>query len=304
MAPTTLHKRIWALVRRQHGAIARRQLLELGMSEEAIRWRISEGRLHPISRGVYAVGRPELTREGRWMAAVLACGPHACLSHESAAAHWKLRPQSPHTPIDISLSAAVARRPKGIRVHRSRTLTAEEITTHRNIPTTTPLRTLIDLATILTPNRLEAAVNEADVLDLIDPESLRAALDHRRGQPGVRLLRKLLDRHTFRLTESELERRFLRIVRTAGMPIPETQEKIAGRVDFHWPSLGLVVETDGWRYHRTPSRQARDNRRMQAHAAAGRTAIRVSHYEIRYEARRIAALLADLVRGKQAVLVH
>lgn len=239
------------------------------------------------------------------MAAVLACGPGARLSHHSAGEHWRILPEhrnrtAPPTPIHVSLRAAVVRHPPGIRVHRTATLTDDDLTTCLNIPTTTPARTLIDLATVLTPNRLEAAVNEADVLDLIDPESLRGALDHRKGQPGTRPLRALLDRHTYRLTESELERCFLGIVRKAGLPLPETQVHLAGRTDFHWPSLGLVVETDGWRYHRTPSRQARDNRRMQAHAAAGRTAIRLSHYEIRYEAARVAALLADLVRGRSA----
>jgi hypothetical protein len=128
---------------------------------------------------------------------------------------------------------------------------------------------LIDLATILQAHRLEAAVNEAAVLDLVGPETLRARLEERKGQPGVRPLRTLLDRHTFRLTESELERRFLGIVRAAGLPLPETQAKLAGSTDFHWPLLGLVVETDGWRYHRTPSRQARDNRRMQGTPRSG-----------------------------------
>ena len=101
------------------------------------------------------------------------------------------------------------------------------------------------------------------------------------------------------MTETELERRFLRIVKRSGLPLPETQQQLEGRTDFHWPALGLVVETDGWRYHRTPARQARDNRRMQAHAAAGRTAVRVSHYEIRHEEARVEAMLASLV-GRQA----
>ena len=113
------------------------------------------------------------------------------------------------------------------------------------------------------------------MLDLIDPESLTAELESRKGQQGVPALRKTLDRHTYRLTETELERRFLRIVRKAGLPLPETQVQLGGRVDFHWPDLNLVVETDGWRYHRTPARQAQDNRRMQAHLLAGRTAIRI-----------------------------
>jgi very-short-patch-repair endonuclease len=299
MTPVRFHRLAWELSRRQHSVVTHAQLLELGFSAEAIRHRVAKGRLHPIHRGVYAVGRPELTQEGRWMAAVLRIGPDALLSHLAAGAHWGLC-RVPRGPIDVSLNAAVVRRASGIRVHRRRSLTEADVTTHREIPITTPIRTIIDLATILPVDRLEAAVNEADVLDRVDPETLRAALDERKGQPGVRPLRTLLDRHTFRLTDSELERRLLRIVMRAGLPLPETQIKLAGRTDFHWPSRGLVVEADGWRYHRTPARQARDNRRMQAHAAAGRTAIRISHYEVRYEASRIEGLLADLVRHRSA----
>jgi very-short-patch-repair endonuclease len=293
MTPTTLHKAAWELVRRQHGVVARRQLLELGMGSEAVRWRVREGRLHPVHRGVYAVGRPELSQEGRWMAAVLACGPGAVLSHLSAAALWKIR-RAGQDAIQVSLHAAVVRRPHGIEVHRSRTLTGEDLTTHCAIPVTAPTRTLIDLATVLSANQLEAAVNEADVLDLIDPEALRAELVGRKGQPGIRPLRALLEKHTYRLNTTELERRFLRIVKRAGLPLPDTQVETAGRTDFFWRDLNLVVEADGWRYHRTPARQARDNRRMQQHALAGRTAVRVSHHEIRYEARRVTGMLAAL----------
>jgi very-short-patch-repair endonuclease len=228
------------------------------------------------------------------MAAVLRVGPDACLSHLSAGAHWGIC-RRPPGPIDISLIAAVSRQVPGLRVHRRPNLPETDVTVHDGIPITTPVRTLIDLATVLTPNRLEAAVNEADKNDLVDPETLRVALDHRKRQPGVGPLRKLLDRHTFRLTDSELERRFLRIVRRAGLPLPETQVKLAGRVDFHWPDLGLVVETDGWRYHRTPAQQAKDNRRMQTHLRAGRTVIRFSHREIRYEAAHVERTLLELM---------
>lgn len=100
------------------------------------------------------------------------------------------------------------------------------------------------------------------------------------------------------MNTSELERRFYRIVKRAGLPLPETQVELAGRTDFHWPALGLVVEADGWRYHRTPARQARDNRRMQRHALAGRTAVRFSHHEIRYEAGRVEAVLGSLARRR------
>jgi very-short-patch-repair endonuclease len=189
----------------------------------------------------------------------------------------------------------------GIRVHRRPTLTDREITIHDGIPITTPARTLIDLATVLTPHQLEAAVNEADVLDLTDPETLRRELDERKGQPGVRPLRDLLDRHTFRLTDSELERRFLRLVEKAGLPVPRTQERIAGRVDFHWPELNLVVETDGLRYHRTASKQAIDLARDQAHAVAGRERLRFSHSQIRYQPDSVlGTLLAVAGRARPA----
>jgi hypothetical protein len=139
-------------------------------------------------------------------------------------------------------------------------------THHHNIPVTTPTRTLIDMATILTRPQLEAAINEADKLDLVDPSSLRASLEERAGQRGAAALRAILDRHTFVLTRSELERRFLPIARQAGLPKPETQALVNGfEVDFYWPALGLVIETDGLRYHRTPAEQAKDRLRDQAH---------------------------------------
>jgi hypothetical protein len=96
-------------------------------------------------------------------------------------------------------------------------------------------------------------------------------------------------------TEGQWMAAVLAVGPLACLPLPETQIQIGGRTDFHWPALGLVVETDGWRYHRTPAQQARDNRRMQAHAAAGRTAVRFSHYEVRYEAARLESILAGLI---------
>jgi len=165
------------------------------------------------------------------------------------------------------------------------------------IPVTSVVRTLLDLAQRLPRNELEAAVNEADKLDLIDPERLRAALDGRGRQRGVAALRALLDRHTLTLTDSELERRFLPIARRAGLPAPLTQRRVNGfRVDFYWPDLGLVVETDGLRYHRTPAQQAIDRRRDQAHAAAGLTALRFTHEQVVREMEQVEATLVAVVR--------
>lgn len=128
-------------------------------------------------------------------------------------------------------------------------------------------RTLLDRATQISEGSLERAINEADKRDLIDPEALRNTLDRYAGRAGVSILRTVLDRHGFRLTDSELERRFLSLVRRAGLPMPDTGSRLNGfKVDFHWPSLGLVVETDGLRYHRTIDQQARDRRGRQASA--------------------------------------
>jgi len=227
------------------------------------------------------------------MAAVLACGEAAALSHSSAAALWGIDAERGRT-VDVVIRRRSALRRPGTRVRVRPTLSAEDLTVHGNgIPVTTPVRTLIDLATELTPSRLERAVNEADKRDLIDPESLRAALDSHAGEPGVRPLRTLLDRQTFRLSDTELEVLFRPIVAKAGLPIPHTKEMVNGyEVDFYWPGLGLVVETDGWRYHRTASAQTRDALRDQTHTASGLTTLRFSHYQVKYEPRHVCEILA------------
>ncbi len=285
---------IWELVRRQHGVVGRAQLLELGVGREGISRRVASGRLHRLRRGVYAVGRPQVTRYGGWMAALLACGSGAALSHGSAAA--MLGVGSERGVIEVSVPSDRAPRQAGIRVHRRRRLAAEVLECD-GIACTAVAATLIDLASYLGPRALERAVNEADRLDLIDPEELRRELERRPGRAGVARLRSLLDRDTFRLTDSELERRFLPIARDAGLPPPLTGRWLNGfRVDFFWPDLGLVVETDGLRYHRTAASQARDHRRDQAHAAAGLTPVRFTHAQIAHERRAVVGVLAAVAR--------
>jgi very-short-patch-repair endonuclease len=137
-------------------------------------------------------------------------------------------------------------------------------------------------------------INEADKYDLVHPPELREALDQRQGEPGVARLRHILDRRTFRLTKEELERRFLPLARKAGLPIPLTGQWVNDfEVDFYWPDLGLVVETDGLRYHRTPAEQARDRLRDQAHTAAGLTQLRFTHEQVRYEPGYVLEILAQ-----------
>jgi very-short-patch-repair endonuclease len=290
------HGAVWLLAKQQHGVVARRQLLAMGYTRDAIGHRIDGGRLHRISQGVYAVGRPEIGAHGRWMAAVLSCGTGCILSHASAAALWAIRPVR-SGEIEVSVLADSARRRPGIVVHRRPMLPRGSATEHLGIPVTTPICTLVDIATRLRPAQLEAAVNEADKRDLTDPEALRSALDAIPPRAGVGRLRKLLDRRTFTLTDSQLERLFLPIARQAGLPAPETGSEVNGyRVDFYWPHLGLVVETDGLRYHRTPGQQAKDRIRDQVHMAAGLTPVRFTRAQVKYERAHVRATLEAVAR--------
>lgn len=309
MAPTKTgtprreRSELWELVRSQHGIVTRTQLLTLGLEPGAIAHRLRSGRLHPVQRGVYAVGRPDLPRHGRWLAAVSSCGAAAVLSHRSAAALHGIA-DSPATRIEVTVPPTTIRTRPGVHAYR-RVVFPAEVASIERIPVTTVERTLLDLAPVVGSKRLEAAINAADKYDLIDPESLRSVLDRYAGRRGVTLLRQVLDRRTFTLTDSELERRFLPLARAAGLGQPRTGERLNGfKVDFFWPELGLVVETDGLRYHRTPAAQARDRLRDQAHTAAGFTPLRFTHAQVRYEPRHVRETLVAVARRLRAALAR
>jgi Protein of unknown function (DUF559) len=271
--------------------VTRSNLIALGYGSKAIKHRVRRGRLHPVSAGVYAVGRRRLGREGRWMAAVLACGPGAVLSHRSAAALWRFAKEH-EDYIDVSVRRPSEARLTGVRCHRRPNLSSDAITTRLGIPLTQPVQTFLDLATVAGPKTLERAINDADKRDVIDPDALRNALQRYPGQPGIRPLRRILDKHTFRLSDDELERLFRPLATAAGLPTPLTKQMVDEfEVDFFWPDLGLVVETDGWRYHRTPAAQTRDALRFQTHTAAGLTPLRFSHWQVKYEPAHVEDVL-------------
>ncbi len=274
--------------------LTRRDLDRLGFSKMGIEHRVSTGRLHLISPGVYVVGRPELTPNGRWMAAVLACGDDAVLSHRSAAELWGIgREREGRIDVSIRRRSKIARR--GVLVRARPTLPEVSVVRRFGIPVTNPVQTLIDLATELKPMRLERAVNQADVHDLVDPETLRTALDEHVGEPGVKRLRTMLDRHTFRLSDSDLEILFRPLVRAAAYPSPLSKHWVLGfEVDFWFPDLGLVVETDGLRYHRTPAQQARMVKRDQTHSAAGLRVLRFTHWQIAYAPTEVTDVLRKI----------
>jgi very-short-patch-repair endonuclease len=297
-----MHAAAWQLVDAQHGVVARRQLLELGFSARAVEHRLASGRLSSLWPGVYAVGRRRVDQRGWWIAAVLRTGPRAVLSHQCAAALWGML-SARSGPVHVSVPRCTVRRQPGIVAHRRACLDEEDVTCREGIPVTTPVCTLVDVAGCLGRRHLEVAVNEADKHGLVDPDSLRLALDKLASRPGIRPLRDLLDRATFALTDSELERRFLPLARAAGLPLPHKRRRATGfRVDFHWPELQLVVETDGLRYHRTPAQQAVDRRRDQAHAAAGLIALRFTDAQVRYESEYVVATLKAVARHAPATM--
>lgn len=286
----------WQLAGKQHGIVTRQQLLALGFGPRSIEHRVARARLFPVSLGVYAVGWPALNQKRRWMAAVLAGGEGAALSYRSAASLWGIGREEDGR-IDVSVRRRCELRRAGIRFHGRPGLLADDILRHDDIPVTSPTQTLLDLATELDPIPLERAVNDADKRGLIDPETLRDQLVRYRGQPGVRPLRHLLDKLFFQLSDSDLEIYFRRLVKAAKLPMPLSKQRVnTFEVDFFWPDLGLVVETDGLRYHRTPSAQLKDARRDRAHVIAGMTPLRFTHYEVRYEPGRVRTALSKTIK--------
>src|SRR3954451_12086210 len=216
-------QRLAALARRQHQVVSREQLLALGFTSHAIVHQLKSGRLHIVHRGVYAVGRAQLSRHGQFMAAVLRCGPTAAVMGESAAALWQVRRDRPALPIEGSVTGPERRAP-GLVVRRQR---HRKVARRYGIPVTSPVSTFIDLATRLDTDALEEAISQADIRGLIDPERLRRALDSEPPRPGLPELRALLDRRTFRVTRSKLERAFLAICRKTGLPLPLTRVHVS-----------------------------------------------------------------------------
>ncbi len=236
------------------------------------------------------------------MVAVLSCGEGALLSHHSAAALWGFGRERKDA-IDVSVHRHRSVQRPGIRAHDRAGLRNRDIGSRRGIPVTQPVKTLLDIALELPENRLERAINDADKRDVIDPDALRRALEDHPGEPGIRPLRAILDKHTFRLSDDELELLFRPLAAAAGLPTPLTKQIVNEfEVDFFWPDLGLVVETDGWRYHRTPAAQTRDALRFQAHTAAGLTPLRFSHWQVKYEPRHVLDILRRTAANLRAGL--
>jgi hypothetical protein len=286
------------LAARQHGVVGRGQLVALGVGQRAIDHRIARRQLHPVHAGVFAVGHPLRSATGSWMAAVLACGEGAVLSHRSAAALWGVRrfDGRPHVTVGRTL-----RRP-GIHTHRV-ALPPDEVTTELGIPVTTPARTLFDLAGLVTRQRLEAAITEAEVRRLTSPTSLADLVARYPGRRGIATLRAVLEDTGSlgrTLTRSELEIAFLALVDTNGLPRPITNRKSDhGELDATWPAARLVVELDGFATHGTRRAFEADRARDRALLLAGWRVVRLTARQLTTDgetiARQLRILLGDTV---------
>ena len=287
------------LASRQRGVVSRAQLVGAGIHTDAIKLRIRARRLHPVHRGVYLVGHSEPMHGAREMAAVLACGPGTVVSHASAAQLLKLLPYpAKPRPVDVTVESRQRARRAGIRIHCVESLDRRDTRALRGIPTTTPARTLLDLATLLPAHLLERAIAEAEVRRLVRRRDLVDQLERNQGRRGTRALRRLLELEGGpAFTRSSAERRLLKLVRAAHLPIPETNAKLYGyEVGFLWREHRLVVEFDSFQFHSPRARFERDRERDAVLAAKGYTVIRVTWRQLvdtpEAVVARIAAALA------------
>ena len=239
-----------ALAEQQHGVVAVWQLVAIGLGRDAIRYREKVGRLHRIHHGVYAVGYRKLTPQGHRMAAVLASGPDAVLSHWSAAAQWGFGQSRWKTDVTTPSSR---RSRKTIRAHTA-TLHPEERTVHDGIPITSVERTILDLAAHLSKDQLAHLIEEADRKQRFDLRKLDRAIARRPHVKGVARLKTVLAAYRGTAdTRSHLERKFRKLIATANLPEPQFNVLVAGlTVDVYWPQWKLVVELDGEPYHDNP----------------------------------------------------
>jgi very-short-patch-repair endonuclease len=284
---------------RQHGVIATRQLAQLGITHSAIRRRVAAGRLHRLHWGVYAVGHSRVSTHGRWLAAVLACGPDALLSHRSAAALWGIRSHPPG-PVDVTVPGRGRRRRQGIRVHVSRQLGPEVAARRNEIPVTSVPRTLLDLAETLHFDLLERAVAEADRLELLDLADMDRLLSRSRGRRGRRRLTVLLATGVAP-TRSGLEQAFVRLCRDFELATPEINVAVAGlEVDALWRGLRLIVEVDSWEFHRGRDAFEHDRARDAQLQLAGYRVIRVTWRALSREPAKVAETIRRLLASPPA----
>ena len=270
------------------------QLRGLGLTRDAIEGRLKTGRLHRLHRGVYAVGHRNVSGRGRMVAAVLACGDGAVLSHRAAAALWGLR-----KPYGGAVEVTTPKPRRGNRAIRTYTsmLPFDEVSERDGIPVTTVARTLLDLGRVLKPDQVTRALGEADVLRLTDVAALAGLLERYPRRRGTATLRQLVQERQEgeSITHSEMERRFVAFVAKHRLQPPVMNGWVEGyEVDAHWPATRLVVELDSRSFHLTPRAFESDRERDRVLLLAGWRVVRVTWHQLTRKPARLARDLARL----------
>lgn len=290
----------------QHGVVTLEQLEALGLTGDAIVKRVARGRIHRIHQTVYALTPKLMAQRGHLMAAVLACGPGAVLSHRAAAYLWGLTDELPEL-IDVTAPHRRGRSPAGVAAHRDRSLQPIDKTRLHGIPCTTLARALLDYAGVVPEWELRRAVSQAEVLGLVDRRALRSVLRRGRGRRGVARLRLTFDtlHPQTRRTRSELERLLLAMCIAAGLPQPEVNVwlDVPGgdplQADFLWRGQRLIVEADSREFHDTASAFEQDRKREQRFQLANWRVLRCTWAQVRREPQRLAATIrAVLAQAK------
>jgi len=296
-----LDRAIAELAGAQHGVVALRQLVALGLGARAVRHRVAAGQLHRLHAGVYAVGHPCLTREGRYMAAVLACGPGAALSHRSAADLRELRGSS-RTTIDVISPRRPGRKRAGIDAHTSTKLLPRDVSKVKGIPCTSVARTLLDLAAVLPRRAVERAIDQAEILQLLDAKAIQDVLSRTHGHQGNAPLRSILNDHFpgSTPTRNDLEEAFLQICDKARLPRPEVNawiplEPIGYTADFLWREPQLIAETDGRDTHTTKHAFDHDRKRDQRLMLAGFRVVRFPWQQVMHEPSTVESTVRALL---------
>jgi very-short-patch-repair endonuclease len=278
---------------RQLGLITAEQLIAAGLGRGSIRWRLANGALHRVFRGVYLVGHAVPAPGALEFAAVLACGRGTVVSHRSAAGLWRIAAVATGD-VEVTLAGRDCRSRRGLRVHQVQELAYRDRTTRFGIPITPPARTALDYSATSSYEEAERAIAEAFALKLLTEPQLLAAIDRAPHRAGVAQVRAILGQDGGpRRTRSGGERAMLRLIRAARLPVPLTNHPVEGfSADFFWPEVGLIVEVDGGDFHRPRPAFERDHRRDIVHKDAGHEVLRVSGQQLDREPLYIATVIA------------
>lgn len=282
-------RRVAELAAQQHAVVGRQQVLDAGMSEATLKRRVAQRRLQPFVPGVYAIpGAPPSWRQ-ELMAACIAAGPLAAASHRAAGRLWGLLEGS--QPLEVTVPLRKAPRLRHVAVHRSTDLLPEHITRRRDIPVTNPLRTVVDLGAVLSPDEVESALDRGLVMKLVSVVAVEHVLDQlaRSGRSGCGVLRRVLDDRALgdQRPDGLLEPRMARLLQDAGLPAPRFQYVVrapdgtfVARADFAYSEHRLAIEVDGFATHASPRALQADLDRQNRLVQAGWTPLRFTWHDV------------------------